>query len=72
MKEYIVREYEMEDYDEYKHSLTAEEVLNQLETIERGWLPDYNYGKSEDDFERFKLHQAIFKAIDVIKKHGIE
>lgn len=67
MREYTVREYEMEDYEMAKESMTNEEAINLLEYINRGWIPDYNFTGKEDDFENYKLHMAMLKAIEALK-----
>ena len=67
MIEYTVRNYDMADYENAKKSMTPDDVINCLEYIKRGYVPDYNFTGSEDDFERYKLHMAICKAIEIIK-----
>ena len=68
MKEYLVREYEKEDYDKAREEMTEEKANEILEQIGRGWLPDYNYTGEESDFEHFQLHLAIWKAQEVLKE----
>lgn len=67
MKEYVVKEYEMKDYKEASDKMTNADIINLLEYIKRGYLPDYNYTGSEEDFENYKLHAAIWKAIQVLE-----
>ena len=62
-----ITEYEMEDYDNFEKNLTDEEAANILEYINRGWVPDYNYTGSESDYENFKMHIAMYKAIDKLR-----
>jgi len=68
MKTYTITEYEMEDYDNFINSLTKEEIINRLNYIARGWLPDYNFSGTEDDFDYFKNHAVINKAIELLKR----
>lgn len=67
MKKYIVKEYEMEDYEKVSKEMTNEDVVNLLEYIKRGHLPDYGYSGSESDMENYKLHVAMSKAIQAMK-----
>lgn len=63
-----VIEYEKKDYDDFRESLTDEQAADILEYVKRGYIPDYNYSGSEDDFERFKMHMAMYRAIDKLRK----
>lgn len=67
MRSYTVTEYDMEDYKEVREKMTNDEAINLLERIERGWIPDYGFSGTEDDFDNYKLHVALYKAIDVLK-----
>ena len=67
MREYIVKEYDREDYEYFQESLTNEKTIELLKVIDRGYLGDYNYSGKEDDFERYCLHMAIYRAIEVLK-----
>lgn len=68
MKTYTVTEYDMEDYNKARDDMTDEEAVNLLKRIERGWIPDYNFDGTESDFDNYKLHMALYKAIDVLSK----
>lgn len=68
MKTYTITEYEMEDYENFENNLTKEEIINGLKNIARGWLPDYNFRGTEDDFYCFKNHAIINKAIKLLKR----
>ena len=68
MRKYEVIEYDREDYDEYAKNITKEQVIESLERIECGWLPDYNYSCDERDFDMFTLHMALMYAIEAINK----
>ena len=70
MRTYTVTEYEKTDYDEYENSITIKDVIESLRYIRRGYIGDYNYTGDEDDFERFKMHMAMIKAIEILE--GIE
>lgn len=67
MKSYTVTEYEMEDYKEVRNNMTNNEAIKLLEIIERGWIPDYSFSGTEDDFDNYKLHVALYKAMDALK-----
>ena len=68
MRTYTVTEYEMSDYDEYEENITIEQIINSLEYAKRGYIGDYNYTGEEDDFELFKIHMAMSKAIELIRE----
>lgn len=68
MKTYTYTEYEKEDYAKARDEMTTEEVINNLERIDRGWLPDYNYSGTEGDFKNYKLHVALWKAMELLKE----
>jgi len=68
MKEYVVREYEQSDYDKAREEMTFEKANEVLGQIGRGYLPDYNYTGSEDDYDHFILHLAIRKAQEACKE----
>lgn len=68
MRTYTVTEYEKEDYDTFENGLTRKEIINGLHTISCSWLPDYNYTGTEDDFEFFKNHAIIDKAIELLER----
>ena len=67
MRTYTVTEYEKEDYDNLRENITSDEVLELLDRIERGWIPDYNFDNTESDFDNYKLHLALYKAMDAIR-----
>ena len=66
MKEYTVKEYDMEDYLIVKDNMSKKELCNILEYIKRGYVPDSNFTGTESDFENYKLQMAMYKAIDYI------
>lgn len=72
MRTYTVTEYEKEGYAKARDEMTTEEVINNLEYIDRGWIPDYGYNGTETDFENYKLHVAIWKAINVLSERMSE
>lgn len=67
MRTYTVTEYERTDYDDYENNITLEDVIERLRYIERGYIGDYNYTGDEDDFELFKMHIAMLKAIEILE-----
>lgn len=70
MRKYTVIEYDKEDYDAAEDNMTLSEVADALAYVKRGYVGDYNYTGEEDDFERFKLHVAMAKAIDIIREQA--
>ena len=66
MKTYTVTKYDMQDYDDYENNITSEEIIKNLKHIKRGYVGDYNYTGDEDDFERFKMHVSLYKAIKML------
>ena len=67
MRTYTITEYDREDYDAVRENMTNDEAICLLERIDRGWIPDYNFTGTEDDFENYKLHQALYKAMNALK-----
>ena len=67
MRTYTVTEYDKEDYDAVRENMTDNEVLSILKGIERGRIPDYDFTGTEDDYEYYKLHIALWKAMDAIE-----
>ena len=70
MRQYIVTEYEQEDYDDFKRNLTNEQAIQLLKRISRGYLPYYNFTGTEDDFDNYCLHKAIYKAIEALEERS--
>ena len=66
MKEYVIKKYDYEDYVAVEN-MSPDETINILEHIKRGYIPDYNFTGNEDDLERYKLHVAMNKAINIIR-----
>lgn len=72
MRQYTVTEYEDKDYQDFKNNLTDEHAITLLERISRGWLPGYNFGGTETDFDNYCMHQAIYRAIDALQERSEE
>lgn len=68
MRTYTVTEYEKKDYDEVRNKMTNDEAVNLIKRIERGWIPDYGFNGTEDDFDNYKLHVALYKAMDALSQ----
>ena len=68
MRTYTVTEYDMEDYKNYRDGLTTQDVINALKHINRGYIGDYDYSGTEDDYKRFTLHETLYKAIEILEK----
>ena len=70
MRQYTVTEYKQEDYEYFERNLTNKKAIEFLERISRGYLPDYNFTGTEDDFDNYCLHQAIYKAIEALEERS--
>lgn len=70
MKTYTVTEYEMDDYNAVKNSMSDKEAIALLNSIKRDRIPTYYYNGEEDDFENFKLHVAIQQGVNAIDKQN--
>ena len=68
MRTYTVTEYDQQDYEDYENNVTLTEIIDNLKYIKRGYIADYNLTGEEDDFERFKLHVSLYKAIKILKE----
>lgn len=73
MRKYEVVEYDAEDIERLEN-MSVEEVVEVLEHIKRGWLPQNDVflpieGRtySEDEYETTRLHTAMRKAISMIE-----
>ena len=66
MKTYTVTEYDQEDYDSARENMSNDEAVEILERIARGWIPAYDFDGTERDFENYKLHVALAKAIEML------
>lgn len=67
MKIYTITEYDQQDYDNYENTISIDEIISNLKHIKRGYIGDYNYTGKEDDFERYKLHVSICKAVESLE-----
>lgn len=70
MRTYTATEYAREDYENYRNNITIEETIHLLEHISDDWIYDYSFTGTEDDFERYKLHAALYNAIEILQKRG--
>ncbi len=68
MTNFKVGEYEKNDYERAESGMSIDEVIQCLYKIERIWLPDYNLDGSKEDFDIYKIHIAIYKAIRELKE----
>ena len=66
MREYTVREYDREDYYNFRENLTIPQTIELLKRIQRGHIPDYNFDGSEEDFDNYCLQMAMYKAIKIL------
>ena len=70
MRTYTITEYEMQDYDNYRENITVDEIINNLKHINRGYIGDYDFTGEERDFELYKLHISISKAIELLREES--
>ena len=63
---YTVKEYEFEDYNTVKNSLSKKELCEILRYIKNTYVPDSHLTGTEEDFENHRLQMAMYKAIDYI------
>lgn len=70
MKEYTVKEYDREDYYNFRENLTIPQTIELLKRIQRGHIPDYNFDGSEEDFDNYCLQMAMYKAIKILDEVG--
>lgn len=75
MKETTIITYNKDDIDELQF-MSDDEIINVLNHIGRGWLPqDYVYSPedckeySESQYDTTRLHVAIDKAIEIIERN---
>lgn len=66
MRTYTVNEYEQEDYSQAKENMSDHEAALLLERIDRGWVPGYDFTGTQQDFENYKLHVALDRAIKAL------
>lgn len=66
MRTYTVKGYDQEDYSRVMEEMTDHEAALLLEKIDRGFLPGYDFTGEPQDFENYKLHAALCKAIKAL------
>lgn len=74
MERYEMVVYDHEDCVNYRENLTIDEIIEQLENLEGGWMPgrpSVAYSETatcdEHDFQLFKACVAIDRAIHALK-----
>lgn len=60
--------YNMGNYNAIKENMTNEEAAHFLAIIDRGYISDYGFNGTEDDYYNYCLHIAIRKAISLLKE----
>ena len=65
---HTITTYDMEDYNKIKETMTNEEAALFLEIVKRGYISDYGFSGTEEDYESYCYHVAIRKAIDLLKQ----
>lgn len=66
MRTYAVNEYDQEDYSQAREKMTDHEAALILEKIDRVWIPGYDFTGEPQDFENYKLHAALDRAIKAL------
>lgn len=70
MRTCTITVYDKKDYDELKENMDTKEAIEILKHIERGHIGDYNFTGDEDDYYRYRLHVALWRAMDALEKVG--
>ncbi len=67
-----VTEYEQSDFDRVKENMTAEEAVQILEGLPRGWfpykMPEWSKNVKDYDLDNYRTCCAIWFAIDALKR----
>lgn len=71
MRTYTITECEKADYDELKENMDNREAIEILKHIERGYIGAYSFAGNEDDYYLYKLHVALWRAVDALEKVGV-
>lgn len=74
MREYTVREYDMDDYDIQRDkidNMTYTELAEAVRGIARGWLPDYNFTGEEGDFDNHKRQMIMSRVARLLEEGKI-
>lgn len=61
--------YEQEDYDKCRAEIDAmsnDVLADRLSSIARGWLPDFSYTCSEDDFKNFERQLIVARIVELL------
>lgn len=71
MKQYVVTEYEVSDFDEARDNMTRQEAISILESLPRGYFsyrhPSYGSEDVNDyDYEKYKICCALDMAIEAL------
>ena len=67
MIQYTVTEYDMEDYEMFRATLTDEAAADLLDQISRGWIGRYIIDGTERDFDLFTLHVALARGAEALR-----
>lgn len=75
MKTYTITEYEKKDYEQQEAEIDVMEfgeLAEWIRHIARGWLPDYNFTGSEEDFDSHKKQMIMRRVANVLEEMGYE
>ena len=64
-------EYEMEDYDiqkEQVYEMPIKELADYVRAFARGWLPDYNFTGTADDFAQHKDQMIMKRVAEILEE----
>lgn len=62
--------YEQEDYEKRRaeiDDMSNDDLANRLSSIARGWLPDFSYTCSEDDFKNFERQLIVARVVELLR-----
>lgn len=62
--------YEQGDYDKCRAEIDAmsnDALATRLSLIARGWLPDFSYTGSEDDFKNFERQLIVARIAELLR-----
>lgn len=70
MRSFTTTLYDYEDYKNVRDDMTDEEAAKTIEKIQRGYLPDYSCDGTENDFDNYRMHVALDKAMGALKRYA--
>lgn len=68
MRNHTLVTYDKTDYDNVRKNMSRQEIIDLLNEIGDKRLPSYSLNGDAVDFDVYKLHIALDKAIEVLEK----